>query len=73
MERLNISKQEFSIDRWVEQTSQISQDPNQINVDVWCDFLWETINLFKKMGSAMAMAFSGTLLSNSFTQIRCKL
>ncbi|CDW83219.1 glycolipid transfer protein domain-containing protein 1-like [Stylonychia lemnae] len=50
--------QNFSAERWILQTKNIAQTVDAIDVDSWVAFLYETTNLFKKMGSAMSMAFS---------------
>lgn len=50
---------EFSADRWIRQVTKLAESPDSIDVDTWVAFLYETTNLFKKMGSAMSMAFSG--------------
>ncbi len=52
-------REDFSIDRFIQQANTLSEDPANLDVDVWIDFLHECLNLFKKMGSAMSMAFSG--------------
>eukprot|EP00347_Sterkiella_histriomuscorum_P023651 403333863 len=48
----------FSAERWLGYTKTIASSPEAIDVDTWVAFLYETTNLFKKMGSAMSMAFS---------------
>lgn len=53
---------EFNADRWVRQVQFLSQNPDKLDIDTWVGMLYETTNLFKKMGSAMSMAFSGTLI-----------
>jgi hypothetical protein len=40
----------------------IGQNVDNIDTDVWVQFLYEATNLFKTMGSAMAMAFSGIFI-----------
>jgi len=52
---------EFSAERWIGFTKRIAESKDAIDVDAWVSFLFETTNLFKKMGSAMSMAFSGML------------
>ena len=37
----------------------IGENPEKIDIDLWIEMLYETTNLFKKMGSAMSQAFSG--------------
>ena len=49
----------FCPERWVSQTVVLCTEPHRLDVDTWVAFLYETTNLFKKMGSAMSMAFSG--------------
>ena len=49
----------FSATRWLNQTEILGAAPEELDVDTWVAFLYETTNLFKKMGSAMSMAFSG--------------
>ena len=53
---------EFSMQRWLHQVEVLKENPENLDVDTWVAFLYETTNLFKKMGSAMSMAFSGNLL-----------
>lgn len=59
MEPAAESKDVFSLKRWKEQLAILSSDPEKIDVDTWVDFLYECCNLFKVMGSAMSVAFSG--------------
>ena len=51
---------EFNPDRWVRQLEALAQKPNELDVDAFIEVLRETLNLFKKMGSALSLAFSGT-------------
>ena len=51
---------EFNPDRWVRQLEALAQKPNELDVDAFIEVLHETLNLFKKMGSALSLAFSGT-------------
>ncbi len=53
------NKDVFNLDRWISQMTQISQNVDNIDTDIWVDYLYETTNLFKTMGSAMSIAFSG--------------
>ena len=48
----------FSATRWVRQTTTLASSPDELDADIWVSFLFETTNLFKKMGSAMSIAFS---------------
>ena len=52
---------EFCPDRWVRMMRNLAANPNQMNTIEYSAMLYETTNLFKKMGSAMSMAFSGKL------------
>lgn len=51
--------QVFSADRWIKLAQKLADSPNNLEVEPFVAFLYETTNLFKKMGSAMSMAFSG--------------
>lgn len=51
--------QNFSAERWLSYSKKLGESPNALDIDTWVAFLYETTNLFKKMGSAMSMAFSG--------------
>lgn len=53
------SRDVFSLKRWREQLITLSGSPDKLDIDTWVDFLYECCNLFKVMGSAMSMAFSG--------------
>ena len=50
---------DFSAERWLGFAKKIAESKDAIDVDAWVSFLFESTNLFKKMGSAMSMAFSG--------------
>ncbi len=50
---------EFNPDRWVRVLSKLASAPTELDVDAFIGVLHETLNLFKKMGSALSMAFSG--------------
>ena len=53
--------EEFNADRWVRQLSDLAKDPIQLDTVEFIAMLRETTNLFKKMGSAMSVAFSGKI------------
>ena len=40
----------------------LSLNPQKLDLDTWVAMLNEATNLFKSMGSAMSMAFSGTTI-----------
>ena len=48
--------------RWIRQLKALSANTRELDIDTYVAMLYETTNLFKKMGSALSMAFSG----NSF-------
>ena len=48
--------------RWIRLLKALSANPRELEIDTYVAMLYETTNLFKKMGSALSMAFSG----NSF-------
>lgn len=50
---------EFCPIRWVRMISDLAKDPAHLKTVDYSAMLYETTNLFKKMGSAMSMAFSG--------------
>ena len=39
----------------------LAAEPNELDIDTFIGVLHETLNLFKKMGSALSLAFSGKL------------
>ena len=49
---------EFSMSRFHEHIIALAQNPTNYDIDTWVEFLHECLNLFKKLGSAMSMAFS---------------
>lgn len=51
--------EEFNADRWTGQLRDLAKDPAKLEIDLYVAMLKETTNLFKKMGSAMSLAFSG--------------
>jgi hypothetical protein len=51
----------FSVRRWKDQLTILSSNPDKLDIDTWIEFLYECCNLFKVMGSAMSMAFSGMI------------
>lgn len=53
---------EFNPDRWVRLLESLAQKPNELDIDKFIGVLHETLNLFKKMGSALSLAFSGTII-----------
>ena len=55
-------KGEFSADRWVLYMQNIAKDPEAVDIPNFVLMLYETTYLFKKMGSAMYLAFSGKIL-----------
>jgi len=50
---------EFCPNRWIRQLKTLAGSTQGIDVDTYVEMLYETTNLFKKMGSALSMAFSG--------------
>jgi len=50
----------FSSARWVKQCSKLAENPDKTDIKVLHAFLYEITNLFRSMGSAMGMAFSGS-------------
>lgn len=52
----------FNADRWVKQMKTLGENPDKLDMDTWVEMLYETTNLFKKMGSAMSQAFSGMII-----------
>ena len=62
--------EEFNADRWVRQLSDLAKDPTQLDTVEFIAMLRETTNLFKKMGSAMSVAFSGKIFCFSFIPSR---
>ncbi len=51
----------FNIDRWVTLLNELAKDPTKLETSLYVAMLKETTNLFKKMGSGVAVAFSGKL------------
>ncbi len=49
----------FSVDRWMKQMQAMEADPKNIDPEVLSAWLYDCTNLFKAMGSAISMAFSG--------------
>jgi hypothetical protein len=60
------SRDVFSLRRWKEQLATLSASPDKLDIDTWVDYLYECCNLFKVMGSAMSIAFSGKLMIVSY-------
>ena len=60
--QLNEDLTEFNPDRWVRQLTSLASKPDQLEVETFVGMLHETTNLFKKMGSALSIAFSGNTL-----------
>ena len=52
---------EFCPHRWLRLLSKVASNPQEVDIDAYTAHLYETTNLFKKMGSALSMAFSGNL------------
>lgn len=50
--------QKFSADRYIGQLQHLGKDPENLDIDVWVSMLYESVNMFKMMGSAMSTAFS---------------
>ena len=50
---------EFCPNRWIRQLKSLAGSSQGIDIDTYVSMLNETTNLFKKMGSALSMAFSG--------------
>ena len=50
---------EFCPTRWIIQLKTLAGCSSELDIDVYVAMLYETTNLFKKMGSALSMAFSG--------------
>ena len=57
---------EFCPHRWLRLLTVISTNAEQVDIDAYTAHLYETTNLFKKMGSALSMAFSGNHLLSIF-------
>lgn len=51
----------FSKTRWLHQMSYLAARPERLDVDAWTTFMHETTLLFKCMGNAMSVAFSGKI------------
>ena len=54
--------QHFSKTRWIKFITNISANPERIDVETWVAFLNETTLLFKRMGNAMGFAFAGKFI-----------
>lgn len=55
----NENLEEFCINRWMTRLKSLGESPESLDIDIWVQMLFETTNIFKKLGSAMAIAFSG--------------
>ena len=56
-----IDKDHFSTERYCASVQIMADNPEEIDIQAWSDFVYETVNLFRGMGKAMGMAFSGIL------------
>ena len=58
--------------RWIRQLKALSASPRELDIETYVAMLYETTNLFKKMGSALSMAFSGNTFPLSLLDITTK-